>query len=432
MVVLLSMSTYSCETEFVNPNAPSEDLILSTRDGLLNLGLGIKMLYSTEGLRFMIENNAITTREAAITTTLLAITELEEGAGNLTDFNTNVEGLWASMTRVMASSEDLMDAAQRVNLEPVTRANLIAHGAFFKALAIGALAQNYNQVVIETNRNNNARFVSREEAFSSAIDLLVMAQENINEGISDEFNDFVLQDNIDLQNSINAYLARYHLFAGNYDEAISAASAVDLSSVSYFNYDQFNSNPVWSSVFINDLIYKPRENFGLPASFSIDEADGRSDFYLDTEVAETNVNGLPVVGLKGFFTTESESIPVYLPGEMLLIIAEANVRKASPDLSAAIEAINDVRTKNDDPTGVNADTDNYSGPVTTLAILDEIYRNRRIELFLTGVSLEDSRRFDRSLSTEPNQFDTERNRNYYPFPLRERNNNPNTPPNPSI
>ncbi len=433
LVVLLSALSYSCETEFVNPNAPNDGLVLSTRDGLLNLGLGIKMLYSTEGLRYMIENNAITTREAGITTSFLALTELEEGAGSLTDFNTNVEGLWASMLRVMAAAEDLKEAAPNVELETLTRENLIAYSDFFKALAIAGLAQNYQEAIIETSKRNDALFVSRVEAFNEAISLLENAKENVANGISDEFNELVLQNNIDLPNSINAYLARYHLFAGNYEEAIAAASDVDLSSVSYFNYDQFNSNPVWSRVFLNNTPnFKPRENFGLPANFSIEEADERSDFYLNTEDAETNVNGLPLVGLQGFFTSDSESIPVYLPGEMLLIIAEANIRKANPDLNAAVEAINDVRTKNDDPAGVNANIEAYAGPITAEALLDEVYMNRRIELFLTGVSLEDSRRFDRSLSTAANQFNTERNRNFYPFPLRERNNNPNTPDNPSI
>ena len=62
------------------------------------------------------------------------------------------------------------------------------------------------------------------------------------------------------------------------------------------------------------------------------------------------------------------------------------------------------------------------------AILDEIYRNRRVELYLTGLSLEDSRRFDRPGATET---DAERNRDYYPYPNSERDNNTNTPANPS-
>jgi hypothetical protein len=60
--------------------------------------------------------------------------------------------------------------------------------------------------------------------------------------------------------------------------------------------------------------------------------------------------------------------------------------------------------------------------------LNEIYKNRRIELYLSGLSLEDSRRFGRPGATEPN---AERNRNYYPYTNAERDNNTNTPSNPS-
>jgi len=57
-------------------------------------------------------------------------------------------------------------------------------------------------------------------------------------------------------------------------------------------------------------------------------------------------------------------------------------------------------------------------------LLDEIYRQRSIELFMSGLKLEDMRRFNR-----PN---SERKRNLMPYPLRERDNNPNTPPDPAF
>ena len=48
---------------------------------------------------------------------------------------------------------------------------------------------------------------------------------------------------------------------------------------------------------------------------------------------------------------------------------------------------------------------------------------------MSGMSLEDSRRFNRP---GPNDVNPERNRNYYPYPDTERDNNPNTPNDPSI
>jgi len=83
--------------------------------------------------------------------------------------------------------------------------------------------------------------------------------------------------------------------------------------------------------------------------------------------------------------------------------------------------------------GVNANVAAYAGDTTVDALLDEVYKNRRAELFLTGCSLEDSRRFGRPQPSPTVQnFDEERNRNFYPYPNTERDNNTNTPADPSI
>jgi len=57
-------------------------------------------------------------------------------------------------------------------------------------------------------------------------------------------------------------------------------------------------------------------------------------------------------------------------------------------------------------------------------LLEQIYRHRCIELFMSGQKLEDMRRFGRATS--------ERKRNLMPYPLRERDNNPNTPADPAF
>jgi len=56
--------------------------------------------------------------------------------------------------------------------------------------------------------------------------------------------------------------------------------------------------------------------------------------------------------------------------------------------------------------------------------LTELYRQRSIELFMSGLRLEGIRRFNRP--------DAERKRNFFPYPFRERDNNPNTPLDPAF
>ncbi|WP_198146895.1 RagB/SusD family nutrient uptake outer membrane protein [Maribacter thermophilus] len=424
----------SCETDFDNPNAATAEETFSTREGILASAVGLQQLYSTTGVRWIVETPAITTREGGITTTYQNMIELEDGGTALPNFNSNVQGLWSTMLRVVKIAEDIESNALNIDLEAGTQAGLIAHAKLFKAMAIGSLAQNFEQVVVETNNDNSAEFVSRIQAYETAISLLNEAKSTIaTTPVSSEFTNAVTLGNIDLTNTVNAYLARYNLFAGNYEAAITAANDVDPSSTSTFAYDSQNLNPIWNRVFLNNAPnFKPRDNFGLPSEFVFDPADGRFDFYL-VPLDETNQNGLPIEDLSGFFNVNTGSIPLYIPDEMNLILAEANLRKSSPDITAAINALNDVLTDTDDVFGINANAAAYSGASTVEALLLETYKNRRAELFLSGLSLEDSRRFGRP---EPSgasmNYDEERNRNFYPYPDTERNSNPNTPDDPSI
>ncbi|RDY61098.1 RagB/SusD family nutrient uptake outer membrane protein [Flagellimonas nanhaiensis] len=432
--ISLAFGVTSCETDFDNPNAATEDQTFNSREGIFAAAVGLQQLYSTTGLRWIVETPAVTTREGGITTTFQNMIELEDGGTSLPNFNSNVQGLWSTMLRVIKIAEDIEASASDIELEAGTQSGLIAHAKLFKAMAIGSLAQNYEQVVVQTSNNNDAVFVSRTEGFQTAITLLSEAAAQLSaNAASSEFINGITLGNLDLPNTIAAMSARYNLFAGNYDAAISAANSVDLSSTSIFAYDSQNLNPIWARVIQNDAPnFKPRDNFGLPAEFVFDAADGRLAFYL-VALDETNQNGLPIEDISGFFDESTEPIPVYLPDEMNLIIAEANLRSGTPNLGAATTALNEVLTDTDDPFGVNADVDAYAGPNTAADLLNEVYKNRRAELFLTGVSLEDSRRFGRP---EPSgaamNYAEERNRNFYPYPDLERNSNPNTPADPSI
>lgn len=431
--VSLTLGLVSCENNFENPNAATEDQVFASREGIFAAAVGLQQLYSTIGIQWIVETPAITTREGGITTTLQTMIELEDGGTALPNFNSNVQGLWSTMLRVIEIAEDIEANAGNIDLDPGTQSGLVAHAKLFKALAIGSLAQNYEQVVVETNNDNDATFVTRIQGFEIAITLLTEAAAQISGTTpSQEFIDGIL-GNIDLANTIAAYTARYNLFAGNYDAAIAAANTVDLTSTSTFEYDTQNQNPIWARIIQNNAPnFKPRDNFGLPAEFVFNPADGRLGFYL-IALDDTNQNGLPIEDVAGFFNEITEPIPVYLPDEMNLIIAEANLRLGSPNLTAATAALNEVLTDTDDPFGVNANIAAYAGDNTVEALLNEVYRNRRAELLFTGMSLEDSRRFGRPQpSGAAMDYAEERNRNFYPYPDLERNSNPNTPPDPSI
>lgn len=101
------------------------------------------------------------------------------------------------------------------------------------------------------------------------------------------------------------------------------------------------------------------------------------------------------------------------------------MRKSTPDLTAAVSELNVVlqKTAGADAWGIGANLPAYSGGTTANEILDEIYKQRCIELFLSGLRLEDSRRFARPAS--------ERGRDFMPYPFIERDNNSSTPDDPA-
>lgn len=187
------------------------------------------------------------------------------------------------------------------------------------------------------------------------------------------------------------------------------------------NFEAANANPIYTSVTSTNNIYQPVDStLGLPAALAPDLSDKRIPFYT---LINPTIN--PRFRLNGFWITATTAIPIYFPGEMTLIKAEAYARQATPDLVNGNIELNKVVTKKAaaDALGIGADLPPVA-LATAPALLDQIYRNRCIELFLSGLKLEDMRRFGRA--------NAERKRNLFPYPFRERDSNPNTPADPAF
>lgn len=419
----------SCEKEYTNPNAATKDAVLKSVDGLLGLVVGIKKEYAvgaTGALYNVVSANGLTTKELyVINTGNGELAALEAGKGNVGNANAFIGNIWTSSNLVKAYAQLLIDNAN-VAPEAGTATGISVYGQFFKALAIGTMAQFWENVptdVIDGDDflgGTNSNFKPRADALQEAVQLLeAAAGALVKTPISAYFNSKVGTD-INMTNAIQALLARYYTMLGNSTKALEAANRVDLTSKSVFKYDAVNNNPVFRTSLVNNNTYNGLNNFGLTGALTPDPADGRIPFYLGAN---------PATGVKvqGFWKSDTDPIPLYLPGEIILIKAEAYARQNQ--LAQAIEELNKVLTKTNDVFGVNANLPAYSGPQTQAAVLEAIYKARAIELYMSGLKLEDSRRFGRPGPNDPNP---ERNRNFYPYPLRERTNNPNTPSDPAI
>ena len=426
LAVLLALSLSSCNKEYLNPSSATQNQVVTSSDGLLTLCNGLQARYSTNGLLSVLYNavaaGGLSTREL----TILNVGNIEEynvslGAGNVTNANGVVRNLWTQANLVKANA-DLVLANAGNAPEAGTRSGIVAYASIFRALSIGTLAQFFEQVPLTVQEN--AAFVPRVQALQNAVAQLEAAAAQLAATpVSADFNAKIVPG-LDLPNTIQALIARYSLQAGDYDKALAAAGRVDLTKRSVFNFDDNTRNPLFEVAFGNKNVFEPfNATLGLTGALAPNPADRRLAFFLRTNPTATQNLGT------GFYTANNAPIPVYVPGEMLLIRAEAYARKA--DVPNAITELNRVLTKTaaTDAVGLGAALPAYAGPQTAADVLVEILRNRSIELAFQGFRLDDSRRFDRP---GPGAAGAERNRNFYPYPRVERENNPSTPVDPLL
>jgi hypothetical protein len=425
LLTVLLLITGSCKLDTVNPNAPNETDVLTTREGIIGLSIGMRQFYASNGIASAYFYPAVTAREIQGVATFTNTLELEAGGTALPTANGNVLTLWSDMQRLMTMSQDVIENAPKVStLTGGLLAGINANAKLFKAISLGTLAISFEQANLATSRTEKVSFVPRAQVLAEAIRLLDEAIAEITTTpLTAEFTTLIAGARFDLPNILYAYNARYNLMAGNYAAALSNANLVDQTKASAFEYNSQSVNPIWNTA-VNLRYYSPRPGFGLPAGL-FEPGDRREAFYINTSTSGTTTTRT----LTGFGGSQAAIIPVYLPDEIKLIKAEALLR-TNGSLTEALDQINLVRTQTTgDPFGVNAGLPAYSGPVTQADLLLEVYKQRCAELYLSGQRLEDSRRFERPFS--PTNL-TERNRNFYPYPDQERVNNPNTPPDPVI
>jgi hypothetical protein len=430
IILSLLLITTGCDKEYLNPSSASEVQVVSDINGLIALANGLQQKYSVGRAS---PNYTLPTTGGLLTKELTVLNAgntdeefLRLGGNSVVGSNAVITNLWNQSQLVRANADLILD-----NLSIATdigmRAGLRAHASVFKALAMGNLAMFWESAPITTG--TNAPFASRTDILDSIISLLEEADTNLDAALATgplpaAFTTRIVSG-IDYPNTINALIARYALMAGNYDKALTAAGSVSLAATvkSGFNHDDIAQNALFFTSFSNRNVTEPFDaTFALPATLSVNPADGRINFFFNASFTGTPTS--PNRARASFFIANNSSVPIYRAGEISLIKAEAHVRKGSPDLSAAITELNVVLQKlpTGDAWGIGANLPAYSGNAAANDILDEIYKQRCIELFLSGLRLEDSRRFSRPA--------TERGRDFLPYPFSERDNNINTPADP--
>ena len=413
----------ACTKEYLNPSTASQPQVVSSADGLITVCNSLQYRFTT-GASASVLYNAVAA--GGLTTNELTVLNqgnadefaVSQGQSNIANTNAVIRNLWTQSQLTRANADLVLANAGLVSTDAGTRSGIIAYASIFRALSLGTLAEFFQAAPIVTQENSP--FVDRATLLKEAIASLESAATQVAAApVSANFTGKIVPG-IDIPNTLQALIARYALFAGDNDKALAAAGKVDLTKKSLFSFDDNSRNPIFQYAFGNVNVFAPTNvALGLSGALTPTAGDKRIAFYTQTANAKANLG-------TGFYTSNGAAIPVYLPGEILLIQAEASARKA--DLAGAVTALNKVLTKITDAFGIGAALPAYSGAQSADAILLEILRNRDIELAYQGFRLEDSRRFGRP---GPGAAGSERNRNFLPYPRTERDNNTSTPADPA-
>lgn len=434
----------SCKKDFPIITGATAEQTFNNPRAVTAVVVGLQRTYSRSLLLSISNANGLVTSETQLVNVgNLSEAQLIAGGGSVDNTNALLGNFWATANKIIFDANNAISAAtgNKFAASPALggsgyASGVLGYASIFKALALGSLSQFWEKVPDTTGVGIGGsaltNFSVRTAGFSRAVATIDNALASIAANpISKEFDDdlpigfkrFTASEapGINIVNVLNALKARYNLFLGNYSGALSAAGLVDVSRAIAFNYEAANPNPVFFSFTSTNNVVQPLDStLGLPASIAPALNDARVSQY-----TSINPTIAPRYRFNGFWNNSIRTIPVYLPDEMRLIRAECLLRQSTPDVVTAQSIIDAIlkQAPAADATGIAANiVVGYTGASDVNSLLTEVYRNRCIELYFTGLKLEDMRRFNRPQG--------EMKRRFFPYPLSERNNNPNTPADP--
>ena len=411
-----SLGLAACDLDTTNPNAPTQETVVADVEGLMALGVGVQARFGTSTGNFIYSAGLLTQELGAIVTAFSTISDAE--GGTVPPGAAITGDVWASGYRTVKSANDIIVNIDNAAMPRGTRSGLLGLAYLFKAGAIGELIQAYDSVAIDTYTDPTPAFVDRATALDAVLALLDSAQRAYADTVpSAQFTSQVLATGLDIPNTILAYKARYRRLGNNWQGALAAADSVSRTVFSRLPFTAQAPNPLFN-VSTGSSGVLPRDAYRAadPA-----EAQRTAFFVRDTAIAGRI--GTPLDAWV-VFAANTSPIPTYYPDEVLLIKAEALVNLSR--LAEAQAVVDSVRT--DCPGTGRVTTDPgpcltpLVGVLTAQQLLDEIYRNRRFELFATGLRWEDLRRLGQVGATSTGK------RCWLPYPVSERNANPENVP----
>ena len=415
---LLALAVAGCnmDLDLTDPNSPTENTALSSVEGVVATSLGMQDQYAGAVLTYVRAPALVTDEWGTASRALAADLSLFTGEGIDPTFGV-VSGPYYSTFRIVRTAEAILANVPRVSgIGTGLAAGLTANAKLFKAMALGMAALQYERLPI-TASSAGAPLLPREEVLAEVIRLLESAREDYASVPAADLTGFrasAVSPGFDVRNTIDAMLARYYLFTGQYQQAIDAAKRVDPAVVSQLTYPNPGINPIHDYSVVS-IYVAPLASVASQA----EAGDRRVDFWIN-RAGTPPAGNPPTVALLPFqlYAARNAPFPVYLPGEMLLIQAEAQARLGQ--LAAAVDLINQVRAKTGTANTPGAELPPVSATVldTEAEVLAQVLYERRYELYSQGLRWEDLRRLGQYAGKAPKV-------QFLPLPQGECQTNPN-------
>jgi starch-binding outer membrane protein, SusD/RagB family len=423
-VALSTVCLGACSLDLQNPNSPTAEQVTTSPDGVIALATGLQGRFATSYGNFAYTAGLVTDEFASVSAALISISDAEQGA---VPSGTGIaDAVFNSLYRTVRSADDLLAGANALSaqFDAGTRSGLRALAFALKAEAIGEALQSYQRVPIETFGVTNPVYVGRSQALPFVRALLDSATAALAATPpSAFFNSSILTPGVNLPNLVNLLRARYARMANDNAAALAAANLVGRTgptALSTLSFPVPTVNP-FANVTGGPNGIAPRRQWRT----SMNVADQRFSWFVTPGTATGRVGAL--LDSWNRFANPQAALPVYFPDEALLIKAEALA--ATGQLAAAQAAVDSVRTDCTGGRGIDdpkACLQPLPVPLTQAALLDEIYLQRRFELFSTGLRWEDARRRNaiRGPIAAPS-VPNEGQRCWLPYAVGDRNANTN-------
>jgi starch-binding outer membrane protein, SusD/RagB family len=416
--LVAGLTLAGCDMDLIDPNNPTQSAAVATAASMRQVAIGLQADYSNAFVDPVYTVGLVTDELGAGFATFEGFQKADRGDEVLPSEGVSTN-TWASMYRTIRVADVLIDNAGNVSFGPGFTSGMLALGKFYKGLAFGQLYQIYPTAPVNVGPTiPHPTFATREQVLATALGLLEEARQHLIAAPAPaEFRTQVLAPGFNLENSIDAMIARFALMGEDYPLAAAAAGRVDMAAFSEFRFSTADVNPLWNMWYNsgNAFQLRARQDF----RFDAEPGDGRVEFW----VAPDTLPGAVRPQLDHVrYSAATVPYPVYLPGEMLLIRAEVHAR--NNELPQARTLINEVRTQCSSP---------HPEPVACLPALDatdlptqadvlaQILHERRYELYLQGVRWSDLRRFNQPVKYE-----------FMPIPVTECDRNNNAPTGPGL